>query len=151
MVQIETSEADLEAIFDECILEVENLGASIEFFPWERKKTYVVQKAFTVKTSQGNVTIPQGFTHDRFSFAPDLKSAIVGAIVHDWLYETHEFDGGIPCTKKQADQVLKELIFELGKKAKKPKRYWLYSRVYWLGVKFGGGGAWKKGGNDHEV
>jgi len=100
-----------------------------EIIPNERNKTWIVKETFTVKTSFGDITIPKGFEHDRFTFAPDLKHSEVAAIVHDYLIEEKpRFDNGTFCTRKQADQILKELIL------KSKDYHWAY--VYYYGVRF---------------
>jgi len=102
-----------------------------ELIPGERGKTWIVRLEFTVDTRYGPVTVKEGFVHDRFTFAPDLPNATIAAIVHDWLTDEDElkqFDDGTSCSRKQADIIFRDLIWN------SKDRKWAYP--YYWGVRF---------------
>lgn len=88
----------------------------------------------------GLVTVPAGFVTDLAS-VPRLPVAFflagglahAAAVVHDWLYTTHQTD------RATADAVFKEAAQACGVSA------W---RAYlmWLGVRAGGAGSWAAAG-----
>jgi hypothetical protein len=84
-----------------------------EILPNERNKIWVVEEEFTVETRFGKtVTVPDGFRHDRFTVVPDLKRCRKASIVHDKLYEIHEYDDGTHCTRFEADIIFLDLMKE---------------------------------------
>lgn len=86
----------------------------------------------------GVVRVPRGFITD-FASVPrlPLAYALVGnkaqpaAVIHDWLYSTHEV------SRKTADAVLYEAIRAAG-------HGWFTGNLMWLGVRVGGWVAWDK-------
>jgi hypothetical protein len=66
-------------------------------------KKWIVSESFTVFLHNGkSVTIPKGYQHDRYTFAPNLNAEIP-AIVHDYLCEFKRYDDGTICERDQAD------------------------------------------------
>ena len=118
-----------------CISLVPKPKSKFELFPWERNRTWIVKETFTVDTRFGkSVTVPAGFKHDRFSFAPDIGDCEIGAIVHDYIYTFKNFSDGTKATKSQADKILYDLLYECGHK-------WI-SKLYFVGVLIGGFRSW---------
>lgn len=84
----------------------------------------------------GQVTVPAGFVTDLAS-VPRLPVAFflagglahAAAVVHDWLYTTHQTD------RATADAVFREAAQACGVS---PWRAW----VMWLGVRAGGASSW---------
>ena len=88
----------------------------------------------------GQVTVPAGFVTDLAS-VPRLPVAFflagglahAAAVVHDWLYTTHQTD------RATADAVFREAAQACGVS---PWRAW----VMWLGVRAGGASSWAADG-----
>ena len=102
-----------------------------EIIPTERGKKWEVINSFIVSTRYGDVEVEEGFIHDRFTFVPDLPNSIIASIVHDWLADKktkHQFVDGTDCTRKQADTIFRDLIWN-----SKDKK-WAYP--YYWGVRF---------------
>lgn len=85
----------------------------IEVFPSERGKVYRVTKAFTVhqNTINKSLTIPLGFEHDRYTFAPDLPDE-KPAVAHDRAYGCHKWDDGTKMKRADADALLLQLMLQ---------------------------------------
>ena len=70
------------------------LGATIEIIPDERGKEWENPREFTVDAPCGEkLTVPKGFVHDRYSFAPDTNDNLP-AIAHDRAYAHRRWDSG---------------------------------------------------------
>ena len=113
--------------------------SNYEILPWERGKLWLVTQPITVLTRYNKyVTVPEGFWHDRFTVVPDLPNAIVAAIVHDWLYDAlnsnHLFDDGTEATRKQADIIFRDLIWQ--------SKDWIFAYPYYYGVRVFGRKYW---------
>ncbi len=54
------------------------------------------------------ITVKKGFISDGATGAPDIKS--FSWLVHDWLYEKKCFDDGTPCSYKQANLILRDIL-----------------------------------------
>lgn len=88
----------------------------------------------------GQVTVPAGFVTDLAS-VPRLPVAFflagglahAAAVVHDWLYTTHQVD------RATADSVFREACQACG-----VSRWRAY--LMWLGVRAGGAGSWAADG-----
>lgn len=88
----------------------------------------------------GQVTVPAGFVTDLAS-VPRLPVAFflagglahAAAVVHDWLYTTHQTD------RATADSVFREACQACG-----VSRWRAY--LMWLGVRAGGAGSWAADG-----
>ena len=94
-----------------------------------------------------NLTVPAGFRSDgasvprffwRLVFPPGDALALRAAILHDWIYRTHPAGWD----RAKADALFRDVLIADGV----PK--WR-ARLAWLGVRIGGGAAWKEGGK-HE-
>ena len=92
-------------------------------------------------SSHVHVQVPLAFLTDGASGGgPDYGSSW---LFHDWLYATHEFTSGQPCTRKQADKVMYQVLkhdrlhfYAWGfKKLAAWNPFWVFSR------------AWKKSGS----
>jgi len=111
--------------------------ASIELLPSERGKHWTVTKEFTVTDAKGRrLTIPAGFVHDRYTFAPDLSDTRP-SIAHDFAYVRQTWDDGSKIKRRAADALLRHL---LSKSARGDARRWRF--VYWVGVRVGGLSGW---------
>ena len=109
-----------------------------EILPWERGRTWRVTVAFTVLDRQGRrLTIPPGFTHDRYSIAPDLPDEIP-AIAHDRAYEVQTWDGGERMLRADADLLLYDLM-----RASWSRLTRTAAGVYYRGVRLGGWPSWR--------
>ena len=97
-----------------------------EIISSEGGKRYKVEKAFTVDTRYGEVTIPKGFEHDRYTVVPDLHDDLA-AIVHDYLYTERKFDDGTVCKKSQADRIFYDLMMKVPEDR-------AYAKMYYIGV-----------------
>lgn len=114
------------------------VAGKIELIHNEAGKYHIVQETFIVKTRYGKeVKVPQKFKTDFYTFVPDLKHSKYAAVVHDWLYSTHEFADGTPCTRAQADKIFYDLIRTSPDKN--------YAELYYVGVRVTANFAWIKG------
>lgn len=103
------------------------------------------QVAYQSDLLRGIVLVPAGYITD-FASVPKLPmtwllaggTAYEAAVVHDWLYTTHAFEGK-PIERSKADAVFREAI-KASEDTKAPA--WLM----WLAVRAGGGGAWAAAG-----
>jgi len=77
---------------------------------------YVLPNNIAIPTEFGCVEIEAGYMFDGASWAPNgpHNEVMVAACVHDWLYAAKKFADGKPCTRKQADSVLYELMRKAG-------------------------------------
>ena len=53
------------------------------------------------------IVIPKGFLTDGSSGGPDMGWSWV---IHDYLYSTHKFHDGTPCTQKEADMIMYHIL-----------------------------------------
>ena len=93
----------------------------------ERKKSktsykYVTLSKFeylkTFNDEKYNIIVPKGFLTDGSTGGPDYGTSWM---FHDYLYSTHKFSSGQDCTRKEADNVMVEVL--------KHERLNLYRRV----------------------
>lgn len=90
----------------------------------------------------GIVSVPAGFLTD-FASVPRIPVAFLfmgnqvheAAVVHDWLYSTHAFEGK-PITRETADQVFREACIACGS-------YGWKAWLFYKGVEIGGAGPWE--------
>lgn len=89
-----------------------------------------------------SVTVPK-FTQTDFASIPDLFKWYVNnddwriirpAIVHDWLYKTHQTAGGF-ISRSQADILFYSML-------RKEGMSFFKARLMWLGVRAGGWAFW---------
>lgn len=103
---------------------------------WKLLQALVYQSDLLGRT----VTVPGGFVTD-FASVPRIPVAFMlagdtahsAAVVHDWLYTTHEV------SRADADAVLREAAQVAGVPA------WR-ARLMWAGVRVGGAGPWEADG-----
>lgn len=74
-------------------------------------KTWRVLEPFQVTWNHRTLTVPAGYLSDGATLAPDLGW---GWLFHDYVYETHCFDDGTPCTRQEADDLLVQVLREEG-------------------------------------
>lgn len=93
--------------------------------------------------SFGPICVPEGFVSDfdsvpRLPFAYWLtkNASVIGAIVHDYLYESGKIRH-LPITRAQADGIFLDLMEEEG------VSFWQRRMIY-LGVRIGGWGIWSR-------
>lgn len=83
----------------------------------DRGYKYVITAPFTARVRGGMfgaskaVTVPAGFLCDGSTGGPDRGNSWV---FHDWLYATHEWDGGDECTRQQADELMYRVLKQEG-------------------------------------
>jgi hypothetical protein len=90
------------------------------------------------------ITVPVGFLTD-FASVPRIPVAFLlmgncaqeAAVIHDWLYSTHE------TTREQADAVFWEACLVLG------LYEWRANLMHW-GVRIGGAGPWEAAGQQQK-
>lgn len=88
-----------------------------------------------------HVSVPIGFLMDGASgCAPDLGSSWV---FHDWLYATHAFTSGQPCSRREADRVMHRVL----RHERLPFFAWTFRHAARLNPLWGFSRAWKKSGN----
>jgi uncharacterized caspase-like protein len=95
--------------------------------------------AYKSEVAETVFVVPQGFITD-FASVPRIPVAFLltgdcaqeAAVIHDWLYTSHEVD------RATADAVFREAV-ALGNPG---WRAWLM----WAGVRVGGGGSWEAAG-----
>lgn len=68
---------------------------------------YVTLSEFYYKEDEYEITVPPLFLTDGATKAPDCGYSW---IFHDYLYNTHEFTSGQSCTRKQADEVMHNIL-----------------------------------------
>jgi hypothetical protein len=83
-------------------------------------RSFVMEHYFRVVTSKGLFTIPTGFETDIASIPRAFHNLLSplgqyapAAIFHDWAY-SRASNGHFPQDRKMADDVFKELMFNLG-------------------------------------
>jgi len=78
---------------------------------------YVVTTEYQLRCSKyaWNIVVPRGFVCDGMTFGPDVGCSW---IFHDYLYVAQEFSDKRPCTKREADRVMKKVL-------KEEKRYFI--------------------------
>jgi len=104
---------------------------------------FVLSHYYRCITSHGTVTIPTGFRTDGASI-PKAFHNIIGplgsyfpaAIFHDWAY-TRSSNGYFPADRKIADDVFKELMFNVGIP-------WLTREAIYRAVRLFGGRSYKQ-------
>ena len=53
------------------------------------------------------ITVPVGFLTDGNSGGPSTGRSWM---IHDWLYSEHKFDSGEPCSRRQADKIMQDIL-----------------------------------------
>jgi hypothetical protein len=104
---------------------------------------FILEHYFRCITSKGAVTIPTGFRTDGASI-PKAFHNIMGpfgeyfpaAIFHDWAYSKAS-NGYFPADRKMADDVFKELMFNVGVP-------WLTREIIYQAVRGFGWRSYKK-------
>jgi len=101
---------------------------------------YVVLQPYELSLPDGRqIVVPRGFLTDGSSGGPDCGASWV---FHDYLYATHAFTSGEPCTREEADAVMSSVLAHEG-------RYG-YCRVFvklsWLNPFWLFSSAWEKSG-----
>jgi hypothetical protein len=80
---------------------------------------YVVCVPCTCYIGDKTVIIPKGFLTDGSSGGPDYGWSW---LIHDYLYATHKFEDDIPCSRREADDIMyRVLLYE---------RHKIYAFVY---------------------
>lgn len=97
---------------------------------------------FRYVSSVGTITVPTGFLTDLASIPKAFRNIfdpagpwMPAAIIHDYLY-TKSADRLFPVTRKQADDIFKEAMWNLG--------IGLERNIIWAAVRIGGWTSWKK-------
>ena len=114
------------------------LNSGFELLPSEKNETWVVKEAFTVEYEGHFLTIPEGFRHDKYTFAPNVPDA-KPAISHDRAYDYKKWDDGTPIKRKDADGMLRMLMSISPDKLTRDcaNLYWKYVRRFgWWGWYF---------------
>ncbi len=99
------------------------------------KYKYVTTSEFSYRKGGHYIEIPKGFLTDGSSGGPDYGSSW---LFHDYLYATHCFTEGGRCTRKQADNVMENVIRRerltfycwIFAKLAKFDPFWLFSRAW---------------------
>lgn len=86
--------------------------ASIRKLTPQEKSRFPAYKYVTLSESKykyGNeeVIVPAGFLTDGSTGGPDFGRSW---LFHDYLYATHKFASGEPCTRHQADKVMERIL-----------------------------------------
>jgi len=101
---------------------------------------YLLLEDYNCTVNGNSITVPEMFTFDGCSipmfslFRPHL---ITAALVHDWLYVSHQV------TRKEADQIFKELLVKNGTNK-------LIASSMYQGLRIGGSFAWKYSKEDKQ-
>ena len=77
------------------------------WLPTGCRHRYEVQSPYRITVDDKTVTVPTGFLTDGATCGPDLGGAFV---YHDYLYSTHTFDDGSPCTRQEADALMASVL-----------------------------------------
>lgn len=85
--------------------------ARYELLAAEKNKKYIVLQTFTIEYKDKKLTITKGFSHDKYTFAPDLPDEIP-AIAHDFACVTHKWDDGTSIRFFEAVEMLHTLMLE---------------------------------------
>lgn len=80
---------------------------------------YVVVDEHTLQWRGHSVCVPAGFLTDGSSGGPDYGRSW---LYHDFLYATHKFSDGAPCSRAQADRLMREVLAA--------ENHRVYSRVF---------------------
>jgi hypothetical protein len=83
--------------------------ALIEIFPWESGKRYRTQEAIRIEWAGKTLTVPAGFAHDQYTFAPNLPDARP-SICHDFACDMKEWDDGTPLPRWMANLMFRDLM-----------------------------------------
>lgn len=70
---------------------------------------YVMLSEYRYENNGKVIRVPRGFLSDGSTSSPDRGYAWV---FHDYLYATHKFEDGTPCTQNEADAIMVEIINE---------------------------------------
>ena len=119
------------------------LCSSIELIPSERGRIWMNPDILRVQTMHGHITVYKGFIHDLDTFVPNLWDDLP-PIVHDFGYKHRIRTDGTELSRKQWDQIYREL----NERSPNPWRRQFAAHRYW-GLRVGGWHAWnKRGGAD---
>lgn len=96
---------------------------------------YVTTSHFRYCKGDYIINVPKGFLTDGSSGGPDYGSSW---LFHDYLYATHRFTSGQPCTREQADSVMEEILYNerlslycwMFVKLSKLDPFWAFSRAW---------------------
>lgn len=109
----------------------------IEINPFEIGKTWIVPETFTVASRHGKtLTVPKGFKHDRYTFAPNLGDNRP-AIAHDRAYRWQIWDDGTMIGFWEANELLLDLMRQ---STDARTRRWAWT--YYIGVCIGAWPTW---------
>jgi hypothetical protein len=105
---------------------------------------WALKEPFWYEAKSGcKIEVPVGFETDLASVPWGLWNILPkdgdyapAAIIHDWLYTSHDLCGK-PCERAAADDILLEGMEELG--IGRVRRY-----IIWAAVRVGGSHAWSK-------
>lgn len=92
-------------------------GGRESFCCISRGYKYVITEPYTARVGGGEfgapktVTVPAGFLCDGSTGGPDIGDSWV---FHDWLYANHAWDGGVECTREQADALMYRVLKQEG-------------------------------------
>ena len=113
-----------------------DLQSNFEIIPKECGKTAIVTKTFTITYGGHTLTIHEGFVHDEYTFAPNLKDSIP-AIIHDFAYAFKRWDDGTPIARSMADRMLRYYMH-----ASKDAETHNCAGLYYICVRLGGWYGW---------
>jgi len=68
---------------------------------------YVTTSPSIYKKGDKEIIVPVGFLTDGCTGGPDYGRSW---LIHDWLYATHEFSSGRPCSREEADEIMDEIL-----------------------------------------
>ena len=106
--------------------------------PWQGTKWKLVAPLSYIR-SEGNITVPDGFTTDLASIPRIIRPLIPihgkhtrGAVLHDYLYEIQKINDEW-ITRKQADDIFYDAMLELGVNRFKARIMWSAVRSFgWI-------------------
>ena len=106
--------------------------SNFELFPWESGKTWVVTTEFTIEWNGHKLTIPKGFQHDKYTFAPDVPDERP-AVCHDRALEIKVWDDGSPSSIDDANKMLYDLMKSSQDKVTRELAgiYYMFLRYFW--------------------
>lgn len=93
--------------------EIKLVKGTVRNITHEEKKRYKTAYKYAVvepyEYYNGNfcIIVKEGFLTDGATGGPDFGCSWM---FHDYLYATHEFTSGQPCTREQADEVMETII-----------------------------------------
>jgi len=102
--------------------------AILELLPSEAGKTWRTTEEIRVEWRGKVLTVPKGFEHDRYTFAPDLPDR-VPCIVHDFACGVKKWDDGSPLPRKEGNRLFLDLMKASPNRA---TRFW--AKPYFFGV-----------------